>query len=52
MFKKTEEGRPLCDSLNKVIDFVLKLILFCLEFWACLVGHMVKNPPAVRETWV
>ena len=31
VFKKTEERRPLCDSLNKVIDFVLKLILFCLE---------------------
>ena len=20
--------------------------------WASLVAHMVKNPPAVRETWV
>ena len=24
----------------------------CIQYWASLVAHLVKNLPAVQETWV
>ena len=28
------------------------IILYCVFEWASLVAQTVKNPPAMRETWV
>ena len=28
------------------------MILFLIELWASLIAQLVKNPPAMRETWV
>ena len=37
-----ESGR----STGEGVDYLLQY------FWASLVAQMVKNPPAMRETWV
>ena len=37
-------------AANDIISFFLWLIN--IPLWASLVAQMVKNPPAVRETWL
>ena len=33
-------------------DFCFLLLEVTLDCWAPLVAQLVKNPPAVQETWV
>ena len=35
-----------------MIDTDLFLVLSCGILWASLVAQLLKNPPAMRETWV
>ena len=37
---------------NFGVSIHLRLVLYHLVLWAFLVAHMVKNPSAMRETWV
>ena len=31
---------------------MVQMILFAKQKWASLVAQLVKNPPAMQETWV
>ena len=39
-------------SQTRLSDFAFHFQSICKQFWASLVARMVKNPPAVQETWV
>ena len=40
-------------STGEAIGFLLQRIGYPLQYsWASLVAQVVKNPPAMRETWI
>ena len=48
-------SKNACNRCNvQNICFLVKIIFYthCNPKWASLVAQLVKNPPAMRETWV
>ena len=46
---------PSSSSLHKMVNlffFFFFFVLFACNLWASLVVQMVKNPPAMQDTWV
>ena len=43
-----------CESSEEIVSFFIHFqILIEVELiWASLLAQLVKNPPAMRETWV
>ena len=33
-------------------EMINKILYICTMEWASLVAQLVKNPPAMRETWI
>ena len=44
--------RNLFHLLNELFALVLIFSYIPIFYWASLVAQMVKNPPAIRETWL
>ena len=44
----TRTAESLCCSPATITA----LLIGCIPVWASLVAHLVKSPPAIRETWV
>ena len=40
------------ESLRCSPATITALLIGCIPVWASLVAHLVKSPPAIRETWV
>ena len=53
--KSTPKVNSWGSVLGKILNFSLFFFLkveFITSYWASLVAQLVKNPPAMQETWV